>query len=330
MFNRLGKAFDFAKQQALNFVLEVIAGDAATPVEGQAWYDSVAQTIKFKANATIKDVLDRAVQTGTQLAATISDFNAAVRTNRLDQMAAPTASVAMNSQKITGLADGVSANDGVNFSQLQAVINGRQFKDAVRVASVSNITLSGLQTIDGITLVAGDRVLPFGQTTASQNGIYVAASGAWTRSTDADNTTADSEVKTGMTVSVSEGTVYADKQFTLTTNGVITIGTTALVFAQTGSGTTYTQGTGITITGSVIALDTNVASRKAAGTIGDAAASTFTLTHSLNTLDIQIVVREISTGDQIIVPNRASSTSQCVVEFGYIIPSASHRVIVQG
>ena len=320
-----------AKQQVLNFVHEVIAGDATTPVEAQTWYDSTLQTVKFKANSVIKNVLDRSVHTGTQLAATISDFNTAVRTNRLDQMAAPTADVSMNSLKITNLADGASANDGVNFAQLQAVLNGRNFKDTVRAASTANIaTLSGLLTQDGITPVAGDRILVKDQTTASLNGIYIAASGAWTRSTDADNTSPDSEIKTGMSVMVSEGTLYADKQFTLTTNGVITIGTTALVFAQTGSGTTYTQGTGISISGSVISLDTNVATRKAAGTIGDAAASTFTLTHSLNTLDIQIVVREISTGEQIIVPNKASSTSQCVVEFGYIIATNSHRVIVQG
>jgi hypothetical protein len=173
-------------------------------------------------------------------------------------------------------------------------------------------------------------VLVKDQTTGSQNGIYVAGSGAWTRSTDADSTTADSEIKTGMSVMVSEGTANADKQFTLTTNAPIVVGTTALVFVVTGQGTTYTAGTGISIAGSVISLDTNVATRKAAGNIGDNAATQFTVTHSLNTLDVQIVVREISTGEQIIVPNRASSTSQCVVEFGYVIATNSHRVIVQG
>jgi hypothetical protein len=73
------------------------------------------------------DPLDRANHTGSQTASTVSDFNTAVRTNRLDQMAAPTASVALNAQKITGLADPTNAQDAVTLNYIttqKGVANG--------------------------------------------------------------------------------------------------------------------------------------------------------------------------------------------------------------
>ena len=105
------------------------------------------------------------------------------------------------------------------------------FKQPVRVASTANIDLTtgGLLTIDGIVLVAGDRVLVKNQTTASQNGIYAAAVGTWSRTTDAD---VSAEVKAELTVMVEEGTVGADTQWQLTTNNPITLGTTNLAFGR--------------------------------------------------------------------------------------------------
>ena len=112
------------------------------------------------------------------------------------------------------------------------VVSGVFWKQPVRVASTANITLSGEQTIDGV-LTAADRVLVKDQTTASENGIYVTAAGAWARAADAD---ADAEVIAGIAVYVAEGTVGADKAYTLTTDDPITVGTTALTFAQFGGG----------------------------------------------------------------------------------------------
>ena len=76
------------------------------------------------------------------------------------------------------------------------------FKKSVKVATTANITLTAPQTIDGVSVVAGDRVLVKDQTTASQNGIYIVAAGAWTRATDAD---ASSEVG-GAIVNADQGT----------------------------------------------------------------------------------------------------------------------------
>lgn len=109
------------------------------------------------------------------------------------------------------------------------------FKQTARVVATGNITLSGTQTIDGVSVVAGDRVLCAGQSTASQNGLYVVAGGAWSRSTDANNTGADTQLRTGAVVPVSEGTVNADTVWSLTTNGSIQIATTSLAFAMIGA-----------------------------------------------------------------------------------------------
>jgi hypothetical protein len=116
-------------------------------------------------------------------------------------------------------------------------VAGLSWKQAVRAATTSNHTLATAyangQVIDGVTLATGDRVLIKNQTTGSENGIYVVpASGAPTRATDADS---GAEL-VNATVYVSEGTTNADTQWTCTNNATITVGTTALAFAQLATG----------------------------------------------------------------------------------------------
>lgn len=112
------------------------------------------------------------------------------------------------------------------------------FKDSVRVATTTAGTLSTSfengDTVDGVTLATGNRILIKDQTTGSENGIYVvAASGAPTRATDADTS---AEVTAGMLVAVTEGTSNGDKLFLLTTNDTITLGSTSLTFTAVNSG----------------------------------------------------------------------------------------------
>lgn len=202
------------------------------------------------------------VTAGTTLAATdvptltaakISDFDAQVRISRLDQMAVPTADVSLNSRKITGLADPDSAQDAATKSYVDATKQGLDVKDSVRVATTANITLSGTQTIDGISVIAGDRVLVKNQTTASANGIYVAAAGAWSRANDFD---ASGKVTSGAFTFVEVGTAGADSGFVLTTDGAITLGTTALAFTQFSGAGQIVAGAGLTKTGNTLDVGT--------------------------------------------------------------------------
>lgn len=115
-------------------------------------------------------------------------------------------------------------------SAVTSALEGLKWKEPVRAISTSNITLSGAQTIDGVSVVAGNRVLVAGQTTATDNGIYVAAAGSWSRSSDANSA---SELE-GATVTVQEGTTNANTTWTQTTDG-ITLGSSNIVWSQFGS-----------------------------------------------------------------------------------------------
>jgi hypothetical protein len=99
----------------------------------------------------------------------------------------------------------------------------------VRAATTANLSLSGTPTIDGVVLNLGDRVLVKNQSTGSQNGVYVVQAGAWGRASDADSAL---ELVPGRHVTVSEGTLYADTVWTLTTNSPIVVDTTALTFSD--------------------------------------------------------------------------------------------------
>ena len=194
----------------------------------------------------------------TLTAAKISDFDTQVRTSRLDQMAAPTASVSLNSQKITSLATPTATTDAATKGYVDATRQGLDVKESVRAATTANITLSGTQTIDGVAVIAADRVLVKNQTTASTNGIYVVAAGAWARSEDAD---VSAEVTAGLFTFVEEGTANGNAGFVLTTDNPITIGTTGLTFAQFSGAGAVDAGAGLTKTGTTLDVVTASATR---------------------------------------------------------------------
>lgn len=193
-------------------------------------------------------------------ASKISDFDTRVQTSRLDQMAAPTVPLSLNSQKLVNVATPTAATDGVNKGYVDSAIQGLNVKASVRVAASSNVSLSAPgAAIDGVTLASGDRVLLKAQTAGAENGIYVwtGSAAALTRATDAD-TAADIE---SAFVFVEDGT-SADNGFVMSTNAPLTLGTTALTWTQfSGAGLTKTgnqldiaAGPGITVAGDNVAL----------------------------------------------------------------------------
>lgn len=149
-------------------------------------------------------------------------------------------------------------------AQINALVTGLSWKQAVRVRTTANITLSGTQTIDGIAVIANDRVLVMNQTDPKENGIYVCAAGAWSRSTDADT---GSELLSA-TVATQEGTLYADQQYVCTTDAPIVIGVSNIVFILVG-GTTYIGTTNrTTVTGNVIDISASYVGQTSITTLG--------------------------------------------------------------
>jgi hypothetical protein len=144
----------------------------------------------------------------------------------------------------------VSGNDVVNKTYLDFYAAGISWKQPVRCGTTANITLSGLQTIDGVTVVAGDRVLVKNQTTTSQNGIYLASATAWSRAPDADTW---NELISAL-VFVESGSTLAGSAWYCTIQPGGTIGTTAITWSNFSVAATYTAGTGLTLTDYVFSI----------------------------------------------------------------------------
>lgn len=190
----------------------------------------------------------------------------------LADLAATTADFSMNGYKLTNLADPVSDQDAATKYYVDTVAQGLDVKASVVAATTANITLSGAQTIDGVSIVAGDRVLVKNQTTQADNGIYVAASGSWTRAADA-NTWA--ELVSAYTF-VETGSTYADTGWVCTVNAGGTLGVTAVTWSQFSGAGTYLAGTGLTLSGNTFSI-TNTAV-----TSGSYGSASETLTATVN------------------------------------------------
>ena len=185
----------------------------------------------------------------------ISDFDTGVRTNRLDQMAAPTGSVSLNSQTITNLADPVNTQDAATRGFVEATSQGLDVKDSCVAATTGNITISTAlnngDTLDGVTLSTNDRVLVKDQNTSSENGIYVVGSSP----ARADDLAAGSDAA-GMFTFVEQGTVNADNGFVCTSNkGSAVVGTNNLTYAQFSGAGQITAGDGLDKSGNTLSVD---------------------------------------------------------------------------
>lgn len=357
---------DFNQLQALNLRLHVGTAYPSAPVTGQVFYRSDLAyasvwngTVWQPVDATVlvgvipntalaTNPLARANHTGTQVSATISDLSTVVHAYTRDSFAAPVADETMAGFKLTNLGAPSTGTDATNKTYVDGAVQsaaaGIVSKQAVRVVSTTNqATISGLLTIDGITLVAGDRVLLAAQTTATQNGVYIVSSGAWTRSTNDGN----NELDLGATWFVEQGTAGSATSWRLATptNGAITPGTTSVTVTQLSAAASYTAslgvqlvgsnfeaqyGAGLTLSGNNLILDTTVAARKFSQTIGDGTSTSIVVTHSLGTQDIIAAIRDATTFAMVDGDWAATTTTTATFTFAVAPAANAYRVTILG
>jgi hypothetical protein len=197
-----------------------------------------------------------------------------VKSVRLDQFAAPNTSVSFGTQLITNLLDPVSNQDAATKAYVDSVAQGLDIKASCIAASTANIaTLSGLLTIDGITLQSGDRVLVKNQTAAQDNGIYVASASAWTRSSDANTW---DELRSAFTF-IEDGSTQADTGWVCTINAGGTLGVTPVTWAQFSGAGTYTAGTGLTLAGNQFSITNTAVTAATYGNVNGTQTVVFTV-----------------------------------------------------
>ncbi len=250
----------FATRQRLEDPVSSDPSLSGSPDEGRVWYNTTTHKWMYYNGSGSIDPLARANHSGTQLSSTISDLAATVQAYRLDQFAVPTADLSINSHKLTNVTDPTSTQDAAtkNYvdNSISGVTGGLVLKGAVTCAATTNISISSApSTIDGVTMSAGMVVLLTAQTTTTQQGPYVWSS-AGAAMARASNWSTSAQATLGSFWIVEQGS-NADVIAVCTNDTAITIGTTTPTFVFRGTGTTYTQGNGINITGSVISAVQN-------------------------------------------------------------------------
>lgn len=261
---------DLNLNQMLNTLLQLLGTDPASPTEGQIWYNTASKRLKYRDNA------------GNRL--TLTDLTT------LADLAAPTGPVSLNGQKITNLGTPTVDTDAVTKAYVDALENGLDVKDSVRLATAAALptntynngssgvgatltaTANGALSVDGVAVGVGERILVKDEATQANNGIYTvtAAGGAGapyvlTRAVDCDTA---AEVSGGLFTFIEEGT-QADTGWVCTTNGVVTIGTTNLTFGQFSSaGTILADEVTLTKSGSTFSIKSTYAGQTSIVTLG--------------------------------------------------------------
>jgi len=299
------------------------------------------------------DPLARANHTGTQAASTISDLSTVVQAYRLDQFAAPNAAVSFNSQRLTNLANPSSGTDAVNRNYVDNAVQGLDQKNTATVATDEALPAStyangtsgvgatltgdsnGALTVDDYAVATGDHVLVKDQVDAEENGLYLVTQPGdgsnpfiLTRSTDMDTST---EFKGALVPVGPDGAVNSNSLWLQSTTSAITVGTTDIGFTQIAAPSSYVAGdgidivgttisadvgTGLTLSGGEIVIDTTITARKVQVQIGDNSAKTFDVTHSLGNRGCVVEVwRTASPYDKIDVYWEHLSTTQIRIIF---------------
>jgi hypothetical protein len=273
---------DLNQNQLINATFEKLGTDPSSGnFEGRLIYNTATDTIKVYTGAAFVSLPHTIVSgggAGIAEALTVSESNGTVTLtlNVADtdsagllpaamwQMLTDATSDATVSKLVKRDGNGnakvatpTDSNHIATKGYVDAARQGLDVKQSVRVATTDPINLASDlnagDTIDGVTLVAGDRVLVKNQSTALENGIYVATtSGAALRSSDANGTADTGELKPGTFTFVEEGTANSDKGFIVSTNGTITIDTTGIAWTQFSGAGSFTSGDGLSKDGNTI------------------------------------------------------------------------------
>jgi len=241
------------------------AGDKVTTT-----YDDANDTLTIDTSALdaeeVRDEVGTLLSAGNGISIAVDDAGDtvtlsiptdAVGVDELDESIAPTWTGEHEfSAGITGLPDPTDDSDAARKSYVDAIKQGPDAKDSVVATTTGNIDLTSSadpNPVDSVTLADGDRVLLKDQSTASENGIYVASTATdpttWTRAPDAD---ADDEVTSGLFTFVEEGSANANDGYVLATDGDISVGSTALSFVQFSGAGDITAGDGLTKSGDTL------------------------------------------------------------------------------
>jgi|LauGreDrversion4_2_1035121.scaffolds.fasta_scaffold120161_1 hypothetical protein len=260
-----------------NNTITISGEDATSSNKGIASFNSTDFTVTTGAvtlNAErVEDIVGNLVLGGTGIDATYTDgagtlsidIDSTVTTNSgtqtltnktLGSGTALSSNLNAGTNKITNLGTPTDAADAATKAYVDAVSEGLHVHEAAKVYVGTNITIATAleagDTIDGVTLASGMRVLVNGQTTQSENGVYVVSvSGAPTRALDFDT---PNEVKSGDFIFVSSGTSYGNTGWVQTLSPA-TIGTDAISFTQFSGAGTYLAGAGLNLTGSTFSVD---------------------------------------------------------------------------
>jgi len=264
-----GDTLNVVQEQIEDWVGSLVVGGTNVTVS----YDDGGDTVTVDTSALdpeeVRDEVGTLLSGGNGITVSVDDANDTVTValpsnsvteDELDEGITPTWTGEHTfTGGITGLPEPSALDDAVTKEYADAIKQGLDIKDPVRASATANIDLTSTSDpnpVDGVTLSNGDRVLLQNQSTASENGIYVASTATdpstWSRASNANE---DSEVSTGLFTFVEEGGTYANTSHVVTTDDPITVGSTALSFAKFSDAGTLNAGNALTQSGETFDVD---------------------------------------------------------------------------